>query len=224
MMQAESHADNRTTRLASVSTTRGILIVLAASAVGLFIVAFGLDGSSPVPTQTQQVSASGAGDVDPSGSSGDGGIETANDQPDANNQTTLTTGDTAVSTADAGLVEPTVTQDTTSTLAVERLVSEVVVQVLNGGGPKGIAGNATTLLKDKGYQTLAAKNAYAEFNGPSRILHLDGYEAEAIGVAAEFGVDVSLLEVFSFDNPPAEDLDPSAMVVVIIGEDGVLVP
>jgi len=235
MMQAERQAENGKSGLAAVATARGVLVVIAASVVGLMIVAFGLDNSTETttsngaglqPAQSESAledqAAAGTtvgsvGSLSQSAAPVDASTVTTAQDAGVSETTTGASDDTDSGDASAG-------SDTVSSTTRELLVSEVVVQVLNGGGPKGVAGNATTKLKDDGYDTLAAKNAYAEFHGPSQILHLAGYEAEAIGVAAEFGADVSLLGVFTFDDPPAEDLDPSAVVVVIIGEDGVLAP
>ncbi|MCP5030871.1 MAG: LytR C-terminal domain-containing protein [Actinomycetia bacterium] len=205
---------------ARIGFMRGILVILTAVAIGAFVVAQGLDDNTlePVAAENTTVDSSleGSADAAGDGSSAGAGLST----------TTVAGGDdTAASTTDTVAVDPTTTETTVTTTPPEptlREPAEVAVLVLNGAGTKGIAGQGAEVMNDAGYQVLAPKNANSL--GPSQVLYIEGFEAEARVVAESFGVDpASVLSPYDPGSPPIDEIR-EANVIVIIGQDGLIEP
>ena len=151
---------------------RGIVLVIVAIALGVFLLARGFDGSDDAAddksTATDQDRDS-TEDPD-SGDEGDNGDNT----PDS---TTSTTSTTTTSTT----VPPPVTHP----------ANEVRVAAINGKGAPGLASAAADKLNALGYQT-KAKNAVNFGMEMSVIYYQPGYsdDAKAIAVAINAPVDI----------------------------------
>ncbi len=182
-------------RSAGTNAARGVMVIVAAVAVGLLLMFQGLADSD---------SETDAAAGDPSAEATDG----------ATTETTVATGEVTTTTAAVA--------ETTTTLAAPRDPSTVKVLVLNGTDPvvAGKAGAGTDVLKASNYVTLSPKNA--DVPGASAIYYTEGFQAEAVAVAAAYGVDPAAV---------VQPLDPAALpvadtqganVIVRIGSDGVI--
>ncbi|MEZ5340820.1 MAG: LytR C-terminal domain-containing protein [Acidimicrobiales bacterium] len=104
-----------------------------------------------------------------------------------------------------------------------RPAGEVAVLVLNGteGPVAGIAGAGANKLKTNNYVTRDPKNATVP--SPSAVYYADGFEAEAIAVASVFGADPAVVvQPLDPATVPISDTQ-SADIVVVVGNDGVIV-
>ena len=153
---------------------RGIVLVIVAIALGVFLLLRGFDGSDDATDKANTASEqepNGDSTEDPgSGDEGDNGDNT----PDS---TTSTTSTTTTSTT----VPPPVTHP----------ANEVRVAAINGKGAPGLAGAAAAELNALGYQT-KAKNAVNFGMEMSVIYYQPGYsdDAKAIAVAINAPVDI----------------------------------
>ncbi len=201
-MTAGAHdAGGGFSRSAGTNAARGVLVIVAAVAVGLLLMFRGLGDSST------DAAADGAATSTESGAS-DGGDGTA------------AAGDTTTT------VPADETTETTSTTvsAPPRDPSEVKVLVLNGTDADarvaGVAGAGTDMIKPNNY--IVAEPKDADVNGPSAIFYAEGYQAEANAVAAIFGVDpVTVVQALDPTALPIADTQ-GANIVVRIGSDGVI--
>ena len=213
-------------RLGGTDIYRGAMVILAALAIGGFLIFRGVGSDDSGDTEVDEVLPTD--EVDP--------VETATadtvERPapaegaptdEAAPATTptggqeATTGTTAVPAAPGQSAETDPAADPLVTL---RPPAEVRVLVLNGGGPQGIAARGTEMLQGQSYITAAPQNASA--NGPSTIHYADGYEAEALAVAAVFGPGIdALVQPLDPANPPIGDIQ-GASVIVVIGDDDVI--
>ncbi len=182
-------------RSAGVSTARGIAVILVAIAVGLLLMREGLAERTETVAQTDTTTA----------------------QEPAADENLVTEPDDGDDDAEAEVAETT----TTTEAAVARPPAEVSVLVLNGtNGIKGVAGRGTTLITDAGYIGAEPKNA--DVDGPSVILYVEGYEADARAVAAAFGVDPdAVVQPFDPATSPIADTQ-GANIIVRVGNDGVI--
>ncbi len=204
-MTAGAHdAGGGFSRSAGTNAARGVMVIVAAVAVGLLLMFRGIGDSS----------------ADTDAAAGDGSADTA--EPGDTGQ-----GDTGVTGAtDTTLPAEEVTPETTDTTvsAPPRDPSEVRVLVLNGTDDAarigGVAGAGTDLLKPSNYVVLDPKDA--DVNGPSAIFFAEGYQAEANAVAAVYGVDPAAV-VQPLDPTASPIVDTQdANIVVRIGSDGVI--
>ena len=153
---------------------RGIVLVIVAIALGVFLLARGFDGSDDAAddksTATDQESNS-----DSTGpGSGDEG-ENGDDTPDATPSTSTTT-----------------TTSTTVPPPVTHPANEVRVAAINGKGAPGLAGAAADKLNALGYQT-KAKNAVNFGIEMSVIYYQPGYGDDAKAIAAAINAPVDIL-------------------------------
>ncbi len=183
-------------RSAGTNAARGIMVIIAAVAVGLLLMWRGIGNDDTVAADAvdDPTAVTTEGDVAP-------------------------TDDSALTT----VPQETVPETTTTVAVVARDPSEVRVLVINGTDEpkvKGLGGRGTDLLKPFNYITLDTKNA--DVNGPSTIFYVAGYEAEAAAVATVYGVDpAAVLQPIDPVNPPIADTQ-DANVIVRIGSDGVI--
>lgn len=85
-------------------------------------------------------------------------------------------------------VDDSATDDTTDAAPVTptaRPVGEVKVMVANGAGESGLAGSQSGILTTAGYVAVAVNAAVA--TDISTVWYIDGYDADAIGVAEALG-------------------------------------
>ena len=111
-----------------------------------------------------------------------------------------TTGSTTASTT-------TTTTATTTTVAL-RDPSEIRVRVLNGAGIAGLASEVSSQLQALGYEVLEPGNY--PILSQSRVWYAQGFEGEALQLAAEFP-DARV-------EPADADLDVDGEIVVVLGE------
>ncbi|MEZ5229594.1 MAG: hypothetical protein R2710_23905 [Acidimicrobiales bacterium] len=148
-MTAGAHdAGGGFSRSAGTNAARGVLVIIAAVAVGLLLMFRGIGDSSNDTAADATPAADGGGDTSDAAAAGD-------------TSTTVPTGDTVVEST------------TTTVSAPPRDPSEVKVLVLNGTDATsrvaGVAGAGTDLLKPSNYITLEPKDA--DINGPSAVFH-----------------------------------------------------
>ncbi|MEM9566433.1 MAG: LytR C-terminal domain-containing protein [Actinomycetota bacterium] len=228
------------TRLGGTDIFRGAMVIVVALIIGAVLFAQGL-GEAPTTASEDEVvpgadgetaatdPAAGEATSDPAtdvGASGDAATDQAADDGGVAGQATgtpttapgadATTADPATSDPAA----PTSTEAPADPLTTVRPPAEVRVLVLNGAGTQGIAARGTELLQAASYLIGAPKNATA--NGPSVIYHVDGYQAEALAVAAVFGPGLdTLVRPLDPTVPPVDDTQDAA-VIVVIGDDDVI--
>ncbi|MEZ5377206.1 MAG: LytR C-terminal domain-containing protein [Acidimicrobiales bacterium] len=199
-MTAGAHdAGGGFSRSAGTNAARGVLVIIAAVAVGLLLMFRGIGDSSNDTAADATPAADGGGDTSDAAAAGD-------------TSTTVPTGDTVVEST------------TTTVSAPPRDPSEVKVLVLNGTDATsrvaGVAGAGTDLLKPSNYITLEPKDA--DINGPSAVFYTEGYLAEANAVAAVYGVDpATVVQPLDPTASPIADTQ-GANIVVRIGSDGVI--
>ncbi len=107
----------------------------------------------------------------------------------------------------------------TTTTPVTHVAAEVRVQVLNGGGPAGSAGLATTALGTTGFVVVDATNAAADVTATT-VFVAAGYEADAAAVIAALGLTTTPQPMPT--PPPATEGGPSDATVnifVVLGPD-----
>jgi hypothetical protein len=145
---------------------------------------------------------------DDDGSSDDGSSDGSSDDSAAG--TTSTTEATTTTTA-----APPVTA---------RPPAEVTVVVMNATeGKPGIAGRTTAIVEQAGFTVLEASNARADQD--TAIQYDADYEADAIAVAAAFGLDESVVEPFPDELNIRDEADvEGANVIVFVGLDGKIDP
>jgi len=123
--------------------------------------------------------------------------------------TTTTTTGAATSSTTATTAPPA---STTTGAAATRPPSQVVVDVLNGSGTAGVAGQLTTQLKGKGYQTITPGDT--TYRTGSVVYYRSGFEREATALAT---LVPNNPKVAAMPSPAPQNADSSANVVVVIG-------
>jgi hypothetical protein len=212
-MQATDHYRADRTPSSRAGLVRGILVIITAVAIGAFVVSRGIDDPG-----TGLLAGEGDADLAAGGTTTTAEDLASTPSSDVSGAgATVTTGVTTTSTTEASsTATSTVPADAT------RPPAEVTVLVLNGSGTKGVAAEGSAVLESAGYELLAPKNA--DTFGPSQVLFTDGNEAEAEAVAVVFGVDSQeVVAALDPSAPPMDELD-DADVIVVIGEDGLIVP
>ncbi|MGH9138024.1 MAG: LytR C-terminal domain-containing protein [Acidimicrobiales bacterium] len=119
--------------------------------------------------------------------------------------------------ADDGDDEDDDSTDTTESTPVTHAAADVRVQVLNGGGPSGVAGERTTALQAAGYSTVDAANAEQAVT-QTTILYAEDFEADAALVAAAAELPDVTPEPMG-DTPPAPAPAGTVDVIIILGPD-----
>ena len=183
------------------AAVRGAVVIGIALVIGFLLLQQGV-GDEDLLVQSE--SASNASET---GSTGGDDAGTGSDTDGSD--TGETTATTAVS--NAGSV-PTAT-----TLPAARPANEVKVVVANAARVDGAAGRATEQLRALGYTTLPASNA-DEAADTSTLFYAEGYEAEALVMANEIGLDAA--NVAPMPDPiPISDPPADANLVLLLGRD-----
>ncbi len=195
------------TQSVGTNAARGIGVILAAVLVGLGLMAVGYSDSTVVADASDS----------------DGSALISDDEDDSNNGES----DGGASDDGAAVEETTTTQAPTTTTApvpVARPAAEVTVVVLNAAdGKPGIAGRASGVVDDAGYKTLTPRDAGKD--QATSIQYIEGYEGDAIAVAAVFGLDESVVEPFPADpNIRSAAHVEGAQIVLFVGLDGKIDP
>jgi hypothetical protein len=126
-----------------------------------------------------------------------------------------------VSTPDTNFSEaPTSTTSTTAAAAVNRQPAQIKVIAINATGRKGVAGQATTKLRNAGYNALAPGNATTAVTNthPVSAIYVvtPGYNKEALTIAALFGLPDSAVK--PLPNPsPSADIRSDTNIAVLVG-------
>lgn len=204
---------------------RGVLVIITALAVGAFVVTQGLDDNESQAVAAEDATAAVASASTEAEASTSTTAAVFDDDVLAVDDTTTTTVEVASGGVNASSTTTMADQPESGEVVEDDpgtvlAPAEVVTLVLNGAGTKGIAGRGTEILANAGYEVLAPKNATD--NGPTAVFYTASFEAEAVAVAELFELD-PVLVVKSLDPaaPPFDDLR-NAMVVVVIGEDGLI--
>lgn len=205
----------QTARLGGTDVFRGALVVLTALVIGGFVISRGLDDGPAEDTATEETAAAeGTALAEPA----DIDDPALADSSAPTVPATPTTG-AEVTTPPAATDQVTdPATGATETVAPEgpavRSPAEVKVLVLNGAQTQGIAGRGTEVLKAASYLTGDPKNATTQ--RPSGILFVEGYQAEALAVAAAFGPGLeTLVQPLDPADVPIDDTQDSHVIVVI---------
>lgn len=110
-------------------------------------------------------------------------------------------------------------ESTTTTLALRQPATVKVVAV-NATNTSGIARRATEKLQAAGYNALTPGNATTEYRAtnPTSVVYVvtEGYEREAVAVAAVFNLPASAVRQMPATSP-SPDIKPGTNIAVIIG-------
>jgi hypothetical protein len=108
---------------------------------------------------------------------------------------------------------------TTAAPSAERQPKDIKVIAINATGTKGKGGQATATLRTAGYNALQPGNATASVTAShpaSVVYYTAGYKAEALTVAALFGLPDSAVR--EMPNPlPSPDIKPDANIALLVG-------
>jgi hypothetical protein len=115
---------------------------------------------------------------------------------------------------------------TPTTAAAERQPAQIKVIAINATGRSGVAGQATTKLRNAGYNALAPGNATASVTNshPVSAVYVvtPGYNKEALTVASLFGLPDSAVK--PLPNPsPSADIRSDTNIAVLVGS-GITLP
>lgn len=192
-MSVEDEDEGVARRGIGPDTFRGVLVLAAAVAVGALLLAGAV--------------------VEEGSDTADAGGERTSEQSAGDDPSTAPAGGSTTTTT----TEPS---PTTTAPPSARQPAEVRVLVLNGSGRAGEAGRGTQFFVDAGYEVADPQNAPAP--GPSAVLYVEGFEAEAEAAAAALGVDAAaVVRPLDPAAPPAPDLQ-GANLVVVAGSDGAI--
>jgi hypothetical protein len=184
-----------------MSAGRGAVLVAAAVVVGVLMLGIigdtdspGADTETPVPTTslTLTPSTTAAG-------------------------TTATTATTVAGTTATTKKSKTTSTTKASTGGSVRPAAQVAVQVLNGSGVAGAAGQRTADLQAKGYQMLPAGNAPSQRTG-SGVQCVSGYDKEAAALVAVLKELAVTATVEALPNPVPSGFDTKANCYVLLGK------
>ena len=191
------------TQSVGTNAARGIGVILAAVLVGLGLMALGYSDSAVVADAGDSGSALVSGDDD-GGDDGSGDDGSTGDDTTVEETTTTTQAPTTTTTEPAPVARP---------------AADVTIVVLNAAdGKPGIAGRTTGVLEDAGYASLTPRDAGKDQE--TAVQYVEGYEGDAIAVAAVFGLDESVVEPFPADPNIREDAHvDGAQIVVFVGLD-----
>lgn len=173
------------------ANSRGIAVLIAAVVVGFLLL---------LNAGTSDSSTNAAGDP-PATTIDTSGLD------DPETTTTVPGDDGTTTTTETGTTEP------------DRQPGDVVVAVLNGGGPAGTAGATSSTITDSGYQAGTVGNitpGVAELD-TTKVYYAEGYQAEATAVAGLLGKSDDAVEALP-SPPPGSGLE-AANVVVVLGRD-----
>jgi hypothetical protein len=123
---------------------------------------------------------------------------------------------TTVTTAAGGTGPGTTTTTAAVSVKGARPASQVVVQVLNGSGVQGAAGQRSNDLKAKGYQVLPAGNATARAG--TAVQCKSGYQKEAaalVSVLATLSINAT---IEAYPATPPAGVAAQANCLVVLGK------
>jgi hypothetical protein len=88
----------------------------------------------------------------------------------------------------------------------------VKVLVANGSGTSGVAGNASTPLKNAGFNVLAPTNA--DKTQESSVYFVAGYDKDALDIATALGLPATAPKAMPSPAPVKSDANPNVIVVI----------
>jgi hypothetical protein len=182
------------------AAVRGAIVIGIALVIGFLLLQQGV-GDDDLLVQSEAASNPDLGTT-----GGDDGAETGSETGEADTDATVTTDP-----SNAGSV-PSAT-----TLPAPRPANEVKVTVANAARVDGAAGRATEQLRALGYTTLEAANA-EEAADTSTLFYAEGYEAEALAMASEIGLDPANIAPMP-DPIPVSEPPADANIVLLLGRD-----
>jgi hypothetical protein len=158
------------------------------------------------------------GATDTTADAGDGDTDGATDGDGTDGGGTDGEGDEGATgtTVDGGTDGDTET--TATVLPPARPPEQTTVLVLNGSGVDGAAGRVRDALLAANYNPLAPGNAPTNVDDTS-IYHLEGWQAEAAGIASLLGAPLDAVAPMPDD--PAFEIG-EAVVVIVLGADQVI--
>lgn len=108
---------------------------------------------------------------------------------------------------------------TTTTASAERQPGQIKVIAINATGRAGVAGQATTKLRNAGYNALQPGNATQSVTNThpaSVVYYAAGYQREALTVAALFSLPDSAVRALPTPSP-SPDIKPDTNIAVLVG-------
>lgn len=218
-------SEQRTARLGGTDIFRGALVIITAIVIGGFVVSRGLDQpTADLTSDVEETESATAGDEDGDEGGDDvGGNGEATDSTAIGDEAGAAEGGDQVATpttveVPVETVPETTPEEVVPAEPVARLPAEVKVLVLNAAQTQGVAARGTEALKAASYLTGAPKNATAQQS--SAIFWAEGYELDALAVAAIFGEGLEgLVAPLDPANLPIDDTQ-EANVIVVVGPDG----
>lgn len=166
--------DGSFARSAGGAAGRGIILIVVAVGIGLFLLAKGFDGGGPsliVPSSANEASDEPATD---------------NGEPADADSDDVSDGGTSDAPTD-GSDNPPATVDEPNTT---RPPGEVKVAAVNTTGEPGLASTATGKLDTQGYVTAAKNGVQSDTSG---VYYLAGYSEDAKEVAKILGIPADLI-------------------------------
>ncbi len=225
--ESEAPRQGSGTRLGGTDIFRGALVIITAIVIGGFVISRGLD--QPDTTDLSSSETESADPAAPADEETRGALDETADADAGEGQPTVSTpGVTTAPDTTAGEVieeadDEAMVEDTVAPAPVARTPAEVKVLVLNGAQTQGIAARGTEALKAASYTTAAPKNANTQ--QASVILYQEGYELDAIAVAAVFTAGLeTLVQPVDPTNLPIDDTQASNVIVVIGNDDVIPIP
>lgn len=210
--------DGSLARSTGGAAARGALLIALAIIIGLLLLTFALnDGDTELVVeeteQTDEENAEGSEDGDADGAAVDAG-EPADDAE--------------ATDADAGGEAETIPEEPIDGAEEGNAPSDINVLVANGVGTAGIAGATADVLIADGYIGVASD---APDTVESVILYKEGFDADALDIAAVLGAPPDVVQPVPADGALPIDADAiadgrgeTANVIVILGSDGVVPP
>lgn len=212
--------DGSLARSTGGAAARGALLIALAVIIGLLLLTFALNDSSTEVAveeteQTTDENTEGSDDGDADGAAVDAVDSSDEDAADADG-------------AEADAEAESVPEETIDATDENRPASEVNVLVANGVGTAGIAGSTSDVLIADGYIGVPAD---APDTVQSVILYKEGFDADALAIAAVLGAPPDVVQPVAADGSLPIDQDAiadgrgeTANVIVILGSDGVVPP
>ncbi len=213
--QEAARVGARNAKLGGTDIFRGALVIVTAIVIGGFVISRGLGGNASNETSSPNTTV----------------VDISGDQAETEDSTSLEPIDdgavlnpgSAAGLGTATTVADQATEaapDTAPAAPILRSPAEVKVLVLNGAQTQGIAARGTEALLAASYKTAAPKNARNQ--RPSAVLYVEGYEAEALAVAAVFGPGLEgLVQPLDPADLPIDDTQESS-IIVILGPDNLI--
>lgn len=124
-----------------------------------------------------------------------------------------TTSESETTEAPATTAAPTTQATTTTTAGSSR--SDTVVRVFNDAGFAGVAGLATSIIGDAGFDTVSPTDAPEPDQTLSQVLYGAGSQDFAQEIASLLNISSAQVQQLTAGNRPIDDVDDVDIVVVI---------